>query len=508
MSDSDSVSVRQPYHLADHRTYVGVLTLIVGVACLARVFTLFTASIDADEGVYLVMAQQWQHGGLPYVAVWDQHPPGLPALLVAVLDIIFDPVLGAHLAASAAVMATAVLIHLICWRHAYNARAGLIAALLYVICISRWPGLSANTEIFNNLLVTFAAYHLITAARRPSGLSRAVMAAFVLGIGLQFKYVVFPEAVLLSLAYLVASYRRDRDLGSASVAAGFMILAGLLPTVFVVGYFWSKGALQTFLSANIGANVTYVALVPPIREIVYDSAGGMLPIIGAVLTIGYGILCRAKWRPGWSATSSLQAWIFLWIVAAALDVCLPMKFFRHYFFALYPPVCLGATLALDALAAGRRKSFAYGLVALLAIPVTLWVIGIVRAAPWAGEDVPRNIAEIVQQAGARDGDLYVYRYQPVIYALARLRPPTPYVMTLEISEFSESAHTDGVAEMEQIMGGRPRFVVKSEGALADSAEAVDNVLTRSLTQYRLIRTFQDRADRSVIDLYERQDGPI
>ena len=81
-------------------------------------------------------------------------------------------------------------------------------------------------------------------------------------------------------------------------------------------------------------------------------------------------------------------------------------------------------------------------------------------------------------------------------------------MTLEISEFSESAHTDGVAEMEQIMGGRPRFVVKSEGALADSAEAVDNVLTRSLTQYRLIRTFQDRADRSVIDLYERQDGPI
>jgi hypothetical protein len=76
------------------------------------------------------------------------------------------------------------------------------------------------------------------------------MAAFVLGVGLQFKYVVFPEAVLLSLGYLVASYRRDRDLGRASVAAGFMMLAGLLTTVFVVGYFWSKGALQTF-SARI-----------------------------------------------------------------------------------------------------------------------------------------------------------------------------------------------------------------------------------------------------------------
>ena len=46
--------------------------------------------------------------------------------------------------------------------------------------------------------------------------------------------------------------------------------------------------------------------------------------------------------------------------------------------------------------------------------------------------------------------LNVYRYQPVICALARFHPPTP--MTLEISKFSESAHTDAVAEMEQIMG--------------------------------------------------------
>lgn len=81
-------------------------------------------------------------------------------------------------------------------------------------------------------------------------------------------------------------------------------------------------------------------------------------------------------------------------------------------------------------------------------------------------------------------------------------------MTLEISEFSESAHTDGVAEMEQIIGARPRFVVKSEGTLGGSAEAVDDVLTRSLTQYRLIRTFQDSGDRSVVDLYELRDGPL
>jgi hypothetical protein len=77
MSDSESISIRQLYSLAGNSTYFLVITLIVLVAFVARAFTLFTASIDADEGGYLVMAKQWQHGGLPYIAVWDQHPPRL-----------------------------------------------------------------------------------------------------------------------------------------------------------------------------------------------------------------------------------------------------------------------------------------------------------------------------------------------------------------------------------------------------------------------------------------------
>jgi hypothetical protein len=78
------------------------------------------------------------------------------------------------------------------------------------------------------------------------------MAVFVPGVGLQFKYVVFPEAVLLSLGYLMASYRRDRDLGSASVAAGFMMLAGLLTTVLWSGIFGQKGRCKPFSARTSG----------------------------------------------------------------------------------------------------------------------------------------------------------------------------------------------------------------------------------------------------------------
>jgi 4-amino-4-deoxy-L-arabinose transferase-like glycosyltransferase len=243
--------------------------------------------------------------------------------------------------------------------------------------------------------------------------------------------------------------------------------------------------------------------VPSLRDIIHDSVGGVLPIVGPVLIIGYAILQEVRWRRRRRQDSFVQAWLLLWIIAAALDVCLPMKFFRHYFFALYPPICMGAALALDALTAGSRKRFAYGLVVLLATAVPTWLMGVVRASPWSGEDVPRAIAQAVRQAGAHDGDLYVYRYQPSIYALARLRPPTPYVMTLELSEFSESAHVDGIAEVHRIMQARPRFVVRPEVKLSGPAEAVDEEVARSLADYRLVRTFNDGADRSVIKLYER-----
>jgi hypothetical protein len=76
-------------------------------------------------------------------------------------------------------------------------------------------------------------------------------------------------------------------------------------------------------------------------------------------------------------------------------------------------------------------------------------------------------------------------------------------MTLELSEFSQSAHLNGVVEMQRIMDGQPRFIVKAAGMTGGRALAIDNVLTASLAHYRLIRTFPDQADRSVVELYER-----
>ncbi len=132
-----------------------------------------------------------------------------------------------------------------------------------------------------------------------------------------------------------------------------------------------------------------------------------------------------------------------------------------------------------------------------------WALGIVRAAPWSATDVPRTVAALLPDAGARDGEVYMYRYEPAVYALAHVRPPTPYVMTPELSEFSESAHLNGVAGMQCIMDGNPRFTVKAAWMTGGQAMAVEDILIANFAHDRLIRTFPDQADRSVIELYER-----
>lgn len=477
--------------------------LIVGFTFLVRGSTLSLSWIDWDEGVYIVMAQQWLAGHLPYVTVWDQHPPGLPALLALVQAIIPDPVLGARLAASLAIAVVAVCIQQFCRRHANRASTGIIAATLYIICMSRFTGLSANTETFNNALVTAAAFLLFEAApRRDAGWPRAISAALLLGIGLQIKFVILPEAVLLCLAYLATSYRVTRNARATLLSALSLMLAGLLPTAIAVAYFWQRGLLGALLAANVSANVDYVTIFPSLRATFEGSTSGLLPIAGPILLLVYAAM-RGAWRSGWSRHGPVASWLLLWTVAAICDVTMPMKFYSHYFAALYPPLCIAGALALDRFVPQGRTAYFAGIAVLFLAALPLWGVGAARALRLSTSDPTRDVAEFLRRANAGDDDVFVYNYQPVIYALAHVRPPTPYMLKVELSVFSRSSHVDGAAEIRRVMDARPRFVVVAQDLLElPNADALDRLMTARLGSYRMVREIGER-NGGRVRVYER-----
>ncbi len=489
----------------ERRNYLIAVLVIIGLTFVVRAHALIISSIHWDEGVYLVIAQRWLLGGLPYVAVWDQHPPGLPALLALGQLIIPDPVLGARLEACFAVAVTALLLHRFCVRYLDRPGAGLVAALLYIFCISRWAGLPANTEVFNNACTTSAAYLLYGATRGGRHrLLKSIAAAAILGVGLQIKYVVFPEAVILCLTYVISQYRQFRKLATAIVTAIILIVTGCIPTGLTVLYFWSHGALQPFLGANIGANIGYLTVVPTLAEITEWGVNGLAPVIGCLVVVACALAINVRWRWRLIATLTPEVWVLIWIAATVLNISLPLKFFNHYYFALYPPVCLAGSMALFVLAQNRRGLFAAGVAVLFATATPLWALGEVRAARSSGADAPRMAADFLTRSGAADSKVFVYDYDPVIYALARLEPPTPYVLAVELQEFSFSSRVNGVAEVHRVMGQSPDFIVlhtRLPGTFVPAA--LDAILARTLQAYRLVWQMRNGTDDAMVSIYRR-----
>ena len=240
---------------------VATAALMFGAALLSRMFSFDVAGMDWDESLYIVIAHCWLHGGVPYVAVWDQHPMGVPAIFAAVTWMVGDGLLAARVAGLLAVTGTAILLARFLARTRNETLAGILAGLIYILYMAKPDGLAANTEVFNNLVVTAASLLLwneMDANRKLVRVGVMFAAGLLFGCGLQFKYVVFPEAALLCCTVLFFTWRDGGGLARTMRLAVAAMAGGLLPTAVATLYFWHAGALQPYLDANVRANVSYL----------------------------------------------------------------------------------------------------------------------------------------------------------------------------------------------------------------------------------------------------------
>ena len=62
------------------------------------------------------------------------------------------------------------------------------------------------------------------------------------------------------------------------------------------------------------------------------------------------------------------------------------------------------------------------------------------------------IADFINQNGSNGHDIYVFNYDPLVYAYAHAAPPTRFVLGIELSEFSESSGSRPAGEITRILG--------------------------------------------------------
>ena len=489
------------------------LIAALALAALALLFRLPSyprVVVNWDESLYLIMAQQWLQGGLPYVAVWDHHPIGVPALF-AIAQWLFGPdIVVIRLITAAAITATALLLHHFVRSGGAGGLQALAAGVLYIAYTVVDGGLAANTEVFFIPFVAFGFATLAGEARYLAAtgkvrLGPAVAAGLAFGIGLQCKYVIICEALapLTALAWL--AWRRGAAHRRIVILAMVFALALALPTIAAAGYFAASGHFTEFFQANFLANLRYVSLSgggmdPSIADIVKACLKGLLPLAPLAAVIGLAMFYARRnlsgGMPEGKRRCGVTGWAWLWLGAAALDVIWPQKFFDHYFLVLVAPLSLLAATGLARLVGIllERRLGAHGVViaviALATIPAQSlmppgWLpklgltpsFGTIQAEPPA--IVARHISARLKPGAA----IYVANDEPVIYYLTGAAIPTRFAFPPDLTTgYSRILPVEALAEIRGIFDRQPQFVVRrrfSHGTEPSAALAlVDTFLAR------------------------------
>lgn len=438
--------------------------------------------IDWDESIYLLVARSMLDGQVPYVAIWDHKPPGLYTLFALALMLFGRSVLAIRLLAVLAVTVSCYLL----WRLGRDglgsATVGLLAGLFYAIFSLPNGGYATNAEILFAPFVILSFYWLWAGAnplkqsqgKRPFSL---LLIGLSLGLALQVKYVTAFELLAVIVLLTASPYWGARKrFGRLAVCNNALILSGAaLPFVAVVAYFALTGHLSDYIYANFTANLIYEGaaepqLMPFLRAMKGQLQYNLLLWV-AVLAAPLLLTVRNWTQPRLAAD---LAALGTWLGFAFVGVIVTGRFYWHYFLQLTPPLSLIAAYAIinGLQMTQKRSGQALGLVLTLLITggliSSLWrpVAASLKTLRLQVEDklpldLPATVAAYLNERLDGTATIYVVDYEPVVYFLTNVEPPTRYVSPplLTDNEFGSFAGVEPLLELEAIMARHPAYVL-------------------------------------------------
>jgi 4-amino-4-deoxy-L-arabinose transferase-like glycosyltransferase len=470
--------------------------LLVAAALLLRAPGFGSAVLDPDEGLYVVQAAAWLRGHWPYIAVWDMHPPGAPALLALVQALVPDPVLALRLAGALAVGATALLLRDTARILGAGPGTALAAGLLYVAHTLVAGGLATNTELLFAPFVALAARLLLAEALRPAAPRVAIVliAGLSAGVALWVKQVTALEssALWFTLVCVALAARRMRVPRLLPLAVAFALGAGLPSLGMAFGY-WLTGHWADWLQGNILAPLAYVGAP--------DEAPGLRRGLAAALPPFSGLLLATAGLAFADETGRRAARLLLpWLAAAVVAMAAPGKYFDHYFLVLLPPLSLLAAFGLSAVVrravrpAVQRPASVVLLALLVSIPVMAMALPrLAHGIGLRGQDPVRAVARAAAAELAPGEAMFVANWHVMTYALAGRTPPTRFAFPIHLMGVHPGlTGQDMMAELDRVLAIPPAvIVVAPDRWRLIRPEARSRVETAIAAGYRLVATIPD-----------------
>ncbi|MCO6418111.1 glycosyltransferase family 39 protein [Siccirubricoccus sp. KC 17139] len=473
---------------------VAVPLFLLLAAVVLRFLGFFNAVIDTDEGLYWVQAREWLQGGWPYIAAWDMHPVGAPAMFAVAILAFGEGFEAIRLLAALCVGATAWALYGAVRAVGGSRLLGLGAGLAYAAHSVRLGGLASNTEIlFAPMVAAAMALGLAGTARslrrgEGPGWPELVAMGLLIGSAMVIKPVVAPEGCLaFALLVFPALGRRVLPWGRALAMAAAYALLCLTPTLLFALAYALHGHLEVFIEGSLLAPFRYSQG----RLGALESFHRILVTV-LTLTWPFTLAAMALWRWGGRRGPSgmLVRMALLWLAVSSIAVAGPGYFFPHYFVIWLPPLSLLMAMGSWAMASRlpsrwRRRGF---VVIIAVLVIGSWradaTFRIDRGIGLFAPDPVRQVAAEVRSRIEPGEPIWVVNYHPAVYVLAGAAIPTRFVFPAHLTgkEFTSISGVDTDEEVARILGTWPRLIVIDRGwwpSVRETAQAMlDEVLER------------------------------
>jgi hypothetical protein len=406
--------------------------------------------LDRDEGAFLAIAYEIQHGRLPYRDVFDQKGPGIYYFLATVLTLT-SPLskIGQILVARSAVLllnlATAAGLVAV-GRRWWRLEVGVLAALLWLFALPIFGGDQFYTEPF---ATAFTVWAVVVAGRWP-GLRGAFAAGVLVAVGSLFKQTAVLAGPGVAVVVLAADAvtpwwkpSRQRLLGLGALAAGT-----IAPWLVVCACFVVAGGFGQMVDQVLVSNlVRYPADSP---EMIRIGIHNVFQAFRALWIVPLGVIAVGLWRWISAEQRAPSAGALAVVLLGVLNLA-PFKShaYWHYLIQVVPWAAVLAAIGFMAVLGAWRsqpgrpaREEGASPRALLAPVLVMLVIGLMSGRSFIGSEVRvvypglRGQAETgawIAQYAPPGSRLLIAPAEPEYYYLANRLPTTSYVYMLPIN---------------------------------------------------------------------------
>lgn len=472
-------------NLKDHTVFL----VLMGVSFFIRFPFFFRDYIDRDESTFILVAQSWVDGSLPYTTLWDIKPPIIYAFFAAIIALFGKSFIALRLTGTLIVTIIALFTYKIA-KKASSKKVGFWAAISCVYLISMFGSLQGVMSEHLSMLFFMPGLFLLLQRKSPPIL---LTAGVLMGLALMTKInLAYP--ILLFGLFMVFHAIRNRNFleGMAqSFIFGFGVLVIILLTILP---YWLENQQGLWWNSVVLAPLEYTAA----RRYSIIKLAPICIVVGLFLLLSY----KKKWL---NFNSEIIQILLLAVLGVVLSFIKGGRVNGHYLIQFHPVFVILTGIAVSKLPLPSRKGlYKYVLLLLLVLPIESYMeyIAIVKnkmqnGSWYNGEGF--TVPEYIRKHQLNTENILFFGYH-IGYWMLNTTPPTkaathPSNITKDESfRFFDNPRKTSMEELRYIMETiRPTTVVTRKDRLVFDAKAIaeneyiDAYLKR---HYRIVATVE------------------